>query len=135
MLENGSRRCVRWILSASSQAIRGSRVSSRPPRHVAEPPHFLHHYEEGMSFRRYLEVLAEHERGENLPADYVPSTFLFAFAGTSIVGRVAIRHSLNPYLERFGGHIGYAVVPDTGGKAMPPRSSDNRSGLHGRGLA
>jgi predicted acetyltransferase len=75
-------------------------------------PHFLHHYEEGMSFRRYLEVLAEHERGENLPADFVPSTFLFAFAGTSIVGRVAIRHSLNPYLERFGGHIGYAVVPE-----------------------
>jgi predicted acetyltransferase len=75
-------------------------------------PHFLHYYEEGMSFGRYLEVLAEQERGENLPADHVPSTFLFAFAGTRIVGRVSIRHSLNPYLERFGGHIGYVVVPD-----------------------
>ena len=73
---------------------------------------FLHYYEEGMSFRRYLEVLAERERGENLPADHVPSTFLFAFAGTTIVGRVSIRHSLNPFLERFGGHIGYAVVPE-----------------------
>jgi len=65
-----------------------------------------------MSFRRYLEVLAEQERGENLPANHVPSTFLFAFAGTSIVGRVAIRHSLNPDLERVGGHIGYVVVPE-----------------------
>jgi predicted acetyltransferase len=65
-----------------------------------------------MSFRRYLEVLAERERGENLPANYVPSTFLFAFAGTRIVGRVTIRHALNPFLERFGGHIGYAVVPE-----------------------
>jgi predicted acetyltransferase len=65
-----------------------------------------------MSFQRYLEVLAEQERGENLPANHVPSTFLFAFAGTSIVGRVAIRHALNPYLERFGGHIGYVVVPE-----------------------
>src|SRR5918996_4838727 len=74
--------------------------------------HFLHYYEEGMSFRRYLEVLAERERGENLPADHVPSTFLFAFAGTRIVGRVSIRHALNPYLERFGGHIGYVVVPE-----------------------
>jgi predicted acetyltransferase len=73
---------------------------------------FLHDYEEGMPFRRYLEVLAERERGENLAADHVPSTFLFAFAGTRIVGRVAIRHSLNPYLERFGGHIGYVVVPE-----------------------
>ena len=75
-------------------------------------PNFLHHYEEGMPFRRYLEVLAEQERGENLPANHVPSTFLFAFAGSSIVGRVAIRHSLNPDLERVGGHIGYVVVPE-----------------------
>lgn len=65
-----------------------------------------------MSFQRYLEVLGEQERGENLPSNHVPSTFLFAFAGTSIVGRVAIRHALNPYLERVGGHIGYVVVPE-----------------------
>jgi predicted acetyltransferase len=65
-----------------------------------------------MSFRRYLEVLAERERGENLPVDHVPSTFLFAFAGARIVGRVSIRHVLNPCLERFGGHIGYVVVPE-----------------------
>ena len=64
-----------------------------------------------MSFRRYLEVLAEQERGENLPANHVPATFLFAFAGPTIVGRVAIRHVLNPSLEHVGGHIGYVVVP------------------------
>ena len=83
--------------------------------HQATSPsvrNFLHYYEEGMSFRRYLEVLAEQERGESLPANYVPSTFLFAFAGTRIVGRVAIRHALTPYLERFGGHIGFVVVPE-----------------------
>ena len=57
-------------------------------------PNFLHYYREGMSFVRY------------------PSTFLFAFAGSTIVGRVSIRHSLNPYLERVGGHIGYVVVPE-----------------------
>jgi len=65
-----------------------------------------------MSFRRYLQVLAEQERGEHLPADHVPSTFLFAFDGARIVGRVSIRHALNPYLERAGGHIGYVVVPE-----------------------
>jgi predicted acetyltransferase len=73
---------------------------------------FLHYYEEGMSFERYLEVLAEQARGEHLPADHVPSTFLFAFSGPTIVGRVSIRHALTPYLERFGGHIGYVVVPE-----------------------
>ena len=75
-------------------------------------PNFLHYYEEGMPFQRYLEVLAERDRGENLPEDQVPSTFLFAFAGIRIVGRASIRHALNPFLELFGGHIGYVVVPE-----------------------
>ena len=77
-----------------------------------ETPHFLHHYQEEMPFRRYLEVLAEQERGQGLPSNHVPATFLFAFVGTRIVGRVSIRHSLNPFLERVGGHIGYVVVPE-----------------------
>jgi len=93
-------------LSEEAEFLRAHRATSPSVRH------FLHSYEEGMSFERYLEVLAEQERGESLPANHVPSTFLFAFAGTSIVGRVAIRHALNPYLERVGGHIGYVVVPE-----------------------
>ncbi|AMY07021.1 putative acetyltransferase [Luteitalea pratensis] len=75
-------------------------------------PNFLHDYEEGVPFGRYLEVLAERARGEELLPGHVASTFLFAFAGPRIVGRVSIRHALNPYLERVGGHIGYAVVPE-----------------------
>jgi predicted acetyltransferase len=77
-----------------------------------EVPYFLHFYKEGIPFSRYLEVLAEQERGLNLAPNHVPSTFLFAFLGTRIVGRVSIRHSLNEFLERVGGHIGYAVVPE-----------------------
>ena len=77
-----------------------------------EVPSFLHYYREGMPFQRYLEVLAEQERGVNLPPGHVPSTFLFAFAGSRIVGRVSIRHSLNAFLEHIGGHIGYVVVPE-----------------------
>jgi predicted acetyltransferase len=82
--------------------------------HATSPdvPYFLHYYKEGMPFRRYLEVLSEQERGINLPPKFVPTTFLFAFVGTRIVGRVSIRHSLNEFLERVGGHIGYAVVPE-----------------------
>jgi predicted acetyltransferase len=76
-----------------------------------EVPTFLHYYEQGMPFRRYIEVLAEQRRGENLPPSHVASTFLFAFVAARIVGRVSIRHSLNPVLERIGGHIGYVVVP------------------------
>jgi predicted acetyltransferase len=77
-----------------------------------EVPSFLHYYEEGMPFARYLDVLAERERGVNLPPNHVPSTFLFAFKGQRVIGRVSIRHTLNESLERIGGHIGYAVVPE-----------------------
>src|SRR5436190_9127337 len=76
-------------------------------------PTFLHYYHEGMPFRRYLEILAEQEQGINLPSPrHVPSTFLFAFDGNRIVGRASIRHRLNEFLLREGGHIGYVVVPE-----------------------
>jgi hypothetical protein len=63
-----------------------------------EVPGFLHYYKEGMPFSRYLELLADQERGVNLPPNHVASTFLFAFVATRIVGRVSIRHSLNEFL-------------------------------------
>jgi predicted acetyltransferase len=77
-----------------------------------EVPGFLHYYQEGMSLARYLDVLADQERGENLPPNHVPETFLFAFKDLRIVGRVTIRHALNDVLARGGGHIGYVVVPE-----------------------
>jgi predicted acetyltransferase len=82
--------------------------------HAASPayPSFLHYYQEGMLFGRYLEVLAEQARGIGVPPEHVPTTFLFAFVSKRIVGRVSIRHWLNPRLERNGGHIGYVVVPE-----------------------
>ena len=75
-------------------------------------PAFLHYYQEGMLCDRYLEVLADQERGVGIPPDHVPSIFLFAFVGGKIVGRISIRPSLNPRLERMGGHVGYVVVPE-----------------------
>jgi predicted acetyltransferase len=75
-------------------------------------PNFLHHFDEGMSLGRYLDILDERERGVNLPPDQVPASCLFAFDGDRIVGRVSIRHRLSDGLRRAGGHIGYVVVPE-----------------------
>ena len=82
--------------------------------HATTPdvPSFLHYYEEGMPYLGYLDLLERHARGEGLPPGHVPSTFLFAFDDGRIVGRVSIRHALNGFLLRLGGHIGYAVVPE-----------------------
>jgi len=77
-----------------------------------EAPYFVSYYTEGMPFGQYLDALADQERGINVAPDHVPSTVLFAYVGTRIVGRVSIRHTLNQFLERIGGHVGYVVVPE-----------------------
>lgn len=77
-----------------------------------EWPTFLYEYQDGMPFARYLEILERRARGEGIPPGHVPSTFLFAFDGPRIVGRVMIRHELNDFLRHVGGHIGYIVVPE-----------------------
>lgn len=82
--------------------------------HATTPgwPTFLHGYQEGMPFAQYLESLEQRARGENLLPGHVPATFLFAFDGPRIIGRLTIRHTLNEFLLRVGGHIGYVVVPE-----------------------
>jgi predicted acetyltransferase len=64
-----------------------------------------------MSWAAYLKTLGDHRRGRNLPDGWVASTFLVAEAARHLVGRTSIRHELNDFLEREGGHIGYGILP------------------------
>jgi predicted acetyltransferase len=67
--------------------------------------------EPGAGWGARLRSLEDRRRGLNVPDDLVPATFLVADVGATIVGRVQIRHELNDFLEREGGHIGYCVLP------------------------
>ncbi len=76
-------------------------------------PGFLHYHDEGMGFAAYLQCLRDQQQGVNPPTpEHVPSSFLFAFDGARIVGRVSLRHRLAPNRGDWYGHIGYAVVPE-----------------------
>jgi predicted acetyltransferase len=44
-------------------------------------------------------------------AGWVPCTFRWIMDGDTVVGSIAVRHSLNDYLLDQGGHIGYSVRP------------------------
>jgi predicted acetyltransferase len=68
-------------------------------------------YTTGIPFDEYLTQL-EDRRVMTATNDRVPSTFLVAEVDGDIVGRVSIRHELNDFLRRIGGHIGYGVLPD-----------------------
>jgi predicted acetyltransferase len=69
-------------------------------------------YAAGMSWPTYLDALEAHRRGVDLPAGWVPTTFLVADIGGEIVGRTSIRHELNEFLAREGGHIGFGLVAE-----------------------
>lgn len=64
-----------------------------------------------MAWSTYLKIVDDYRTGTNLPAGLVPQTFLAADVGGEVVGRASIRHELNEFLEREGGHIGYGVLP------------------------
>jgi predicted acetyltransferase len=71
---------------------------------------FAFDFDETSDFGAYVRRLDGWTRGEGLTATFVPSTYLIALVDGEIVGRVSIRHVLNDFLQRLGGHVGYGVV-------------------------
>jgi len=67
--------------------------------------------EPGADWAACLRAQEDRRRGAHLSPGQVPATFLVADVGGVIVGRVHIRHELNDFLARVGGHIGYCVLP------------------------
>jgi len=63
------------------------------------------------SFAEYVDTLDQWSRGVDVPEGFVPATFLVGIVKGQVVGRLSLRHRLNDFLERIGGHIGYGVVP------------------------
>jgi predicted acetyltransferase len=60
----------------------------------------------------YVHLLREQRRGLSLSVGMVPAALLVADVDEEIVGRVSVRFQLNRFLSDFGGHIGYAVLPE-----------------------
>jgi predicted acetyltransferase len=60
-------------------------------------------------FEKWIARLDAHRCGRDL-GDWVPGTFLLADVDGAVVGRVSVRHELNDWLAREGGHIGYCVL-------------------------
>jgi predicted acetyltransferase len=69
-------------------------------------------FDAAVPFADYVARVHGFRRGTDLPARWVPSTFLVADVGGTIVGRASIRHELNDFLLHEGGHVGYGVLPE-----------------------
>ena len=63
------------------------------------------------NFEKYLATWEERSRGENVPPDRVPDTRYWLIVDDKFVGITYFRYHLNDQLLKYGGHIGYFVVP------------------------
>ncbi len=65
---------------------------------------------------KYLQNLADGEKGKNLKPGYVPGTRFWLLDGDEFVGSFSIRHCLTSNLEQAGGHIAANIAPKYRGK-------------------
>ncbi len=73
---------------------------------------FLHGYGRADSWSGFVAMMRDHSEGRNLPKGWVPCSFLLAYnEANELVGRISIRHKLNDFLLKKGGHIGFGVLP------------------------
>ena len=82
----------------------------------------LERLENSEFFEAYCQQLRNESKGIDLPTNYVPHTTFWLLEqknGTNtVVGRINIRHLLNEFLLKFGGHIGYVINPAHRGKGL-----------------
>ena len=62
-------------------------------------------------FSSYNKRAVSNRKGINLESGRVPATLYWAVVGNKYVGRLDLRHKLTKHLKKFGGNIGYSVMP------------------------
>lgn len=63
------------------------------------------------NFQTYFSDIEDAKNGVNLPPGHVPSTTLWLLDNDTYIGSFDIRHYLNDFLHKTGGHIAYQIVP------------------------
>jgi len=76
------------------------------------------HYENYFktSFAEYVATLLRRET--ETPPNFVCDSIYWAVLDNEVVGRISIRHELNDFLSKVGGHIGYIVRPSYRGRGI-----------------
>jgi predicted acetyltransferase len=72
---------------------------------------FLFDFTPGDDFAAYVRRTEAFNAGGDWSEGGVPGRFLVAESEGRLVGRLSLRFELDEYLRRFGGHLGYCVLP------------------------
>lgn len=63
-----------------------------------------------LSFNMFVQKIKNWQLGKDLPDNWIPcSTWWLCDTKNKIVGMVSLRHELNDFLKKIGGHIGYVI--------------------------
>lgn len=62
-------------------------------------------------FDTFVQHAIDYSQGKNLEPGHVPASSLWLMENNEFIGAVSIRHELNDFLKKFGGHVGYAIRP------------------------
>jgi len=62
-------------------------------------------------FPRFVQALLQQRDRAYVGSGLVPFSDYWLIDGSEYIGRLSVRHELNDYLYRLGGHIGYEIRP------------------------
>ena len=68
------------------------------------------------TYPKWLKEKADTANGINMPEGYVPCTTYWVMLNDKIIGLANIKHYLNDYLRKKGGHIGLSLAKEYRGK-------------------
>jgi predicted acetyltransferase len=62
-------------------------------------------------FEDYVRQLIDQSKGKSLPQGWISHTTYWIIDNDEFMGVIDLRHGLTPALEKYGGHVGYAIRP------------------------
>lgn len=65
-----------------------------------------------LTYLKWLKEKVDTAKGINLPNDYIPCTTYWVILDNKIIGLANIKHYLNDFLRKKGGHIGLSIAKD-----------------------
>ncbi len=63
------------------------------------------------NYEKWLIGMQNRHKGENLPEGYVRENFYLCYENNRLIGVFSLKFELTDFLLKYGGHIGYAVLP------------------------
>lgn len=71
----------------------------------------LNNPEPNQTFEEFVKMWWDNSKGKNLKEGSVPATMYWLIDKGELIGRVHIKHTLNDFLFKYGGQIGYYIKP------------------------